>query len=66
MLLTNSGMIFYVTLFDGMCTIREINPHNDHDHLSVYEIKSSRCLAFSAIDEYLYFMDDSKVVNKLQ
>ena len=65
MLLTSNGLMFYVTLFDGMCTIKEINPFNDNDHLSVYEIKSTRCLAFSVIDEFLYFMADNKIVNKL-
>ena len=29
MILTNSGKIYYVVSFDGLCTVKEIEPSND-------------------------------------
>ena len=65
------GHIYYVTMYDGQCTIWEINPKADASHIPIYEIKSEECLGFSMghnVDtlESFYFMDDNKVVNKLE
>ena len=47
MLLSQKGLIHYVISRDGQCNIKEINPQSEaKDHLTVYEIKSEKCLGF--------------------
>ena len=58
-------------MYDGQCIIKEINPKQDTIHIPIYEIKSDRCLGFSVghnveTQDCFYFMDDNKVVNKLE
>ena len=63
--------MYYITMYDGQCIIKEINPKQDTIHIPIYEIKSEGCLGFSIghnveSQESFYFMDDHKVVNKLE
>lgn len=54
--------------FDGQFTIKQINPRNDSEHFTVYEIKTEFCLGFtvSPDNKYFYFIDDHKIINKLE
>ena len=38
MLLSSYGSIYYVTSYEGQCTIKEIDPENDIEHHSALEI----------------------------
>lgn len=62
----NKGYIYYVQTYDGQCIIREINPTSDDIHLQIYEVKCSRCSGFAAVGDSFYFMDEYKILNKLQ
>jgi len=71
-MLGNRGFIFYVTSYDGSCSIKEINPKNDseNNHRNIFEIKSEKCfgfgIAYKGNDQFFYFMDDQKIINKLE
>lgn len=66
----NHNHIYYVQEFDGQLIFKEIHPDHDEEknHIVIYEIKSEKILGFQ-IDQdgdTFYFIDQFKVVNKLQ
>lgn len=65
MILDEKGVVYYITKYEGQCTIMEVNPKNDEIHDIIFEIKSDLCLGFSYANGYFYFMDDFKVINQL-
>ena len=58
MIQDEKGVIYYITTYEGQCTIMEINPKNDEIHENIFEIKSDECNGFSYHNGYFYFMDD--------
>jgi len=62
--------IYYVNKFDGQLIFREINPMYDEkkDHITIYEIKTDDILGLgiSEDSQTFYFMDNFKIINKLQ
>lgn len=48
MILAKSGKIYYVVSEDDDCFIKEIDPKNDNEHFTVFEIKSPKCCLFEA------------------
>ena len=65
--MNDSGNIYYVTNYDGQCAIWEINTaHNDNIPQKVYEQRSSTCNGFCVNGLDFYFIDDAKVINKLE
>jgi hypothetical protein len=69
LLLDSSNYLYYVTSHDGICSVREINPHNEEKnphHMVVAEIKSDKCNGLSITGDNMYFLDDRKVVTKLE
>lgn len=65
-LINKRGDIYYVTNYEGQCTIWEINgSSSDNIPQKIYEIRSSKCLGFSFHNDFFYFIDDGKIINKL-
>ena len=68
LLLDSQNYIYYVTSNEGICSVREINPHNEEKnahHMVIAEIKSEKCNGLSIIEDDMFFLDDRKVVTKL-
>ena len=59
------GVIYYMTMDDGLVMVNEINPKNDIIPENIFEIKSDVCLGFSYHKENFYFMNDLKEITKL-
>lgn len=71
MILDQHGHIYYITRYDGQCIINEINPKQDTFHIQIYELKSEECLGFNVghrveTKDSFFFMDNHKVINKLE
>jgi len=65
-IINERGDIYYVTNFEGQCTVWEINSFEIENHAKrIYEIRANECLGFSVHDKYFYFIDDTKTINKL-
>ena len=62
----DKGLIYFVTSFDGHCTVKQINPKDDGSELVVFEIKSDHCNGFSCIGKQFYFLDAHNVLTKLE
>ena len=60
------GLIYFVTSFDGHCTVKQINPKDDGNELVVFEMKSYRCNGFSCNGKNFYFLDEHNVLIKLE
>jgi len=62
--------MYYITVREGQCKIKEIQPSNDDksNHATIFEIKSSTCYGFNVSQDgkTFYFMDDMRVLNKLE
>ena len=65
MIQDENGHIYYVTIYDGQCAIKEINPSEDSTHTAIYELQSDACLGLSYSMGYFYLMDNTKKVNQL-
>lgn len=68
LLLDSSNYLYYVTSNEGICSVREINPHNEEknaQHMVVAEIKSEKCYGLSIVEDDMFFLDDRKVITKL-
>ena len=69
LLLDSSNYLYYVTSHEGICSVREINPNNEEknaQHMVVAEIKSDKCGGLSIVGDDMFFLDDMKVVTKLE
>ena len=65
--ISERGDIYYVTSFDGQCTIWEINTQlTDNVPQKIFEQRTNRCLGFYVYKKNFYLIDEKKVVNKLE
>jgi len=58
------GFIYYILQKNGEFQIMEGNPKEPYinKHYSIFSIKAQKCLAFSVIDEYFFFMNEDVMV----
>lgn len=58
-LINESGDIYYVTNYDGQCTVWEINSSlPDNEPYKIFEIRSNKCLGFNIFEDSFYFIDE--------
>ena len=66
-IINQKGDIYYVTNYEGQCTVWEINAsQSDNAPQKIYEIRANKCLGFGQFEKYFYVIDDTKVINKLE